>query len=132
MYKQAISISMGSSVSRSDECCGVIPEIPEEIIRGEILVRLPIKLLVRFRCVCKSWNHLLSGDPEFVKCHLDRNNNYNGLIFRCAPYVNYKTFHPLNSIHLDLGGSVNGLVCVYHYTDSISCVGIWNPATNQY
>lgn len=56
-------------------------------------------------------------------------------MLRCLPYANYPKFHPLMSNELGLGGSVNGLVWVYHhncYSCSITCVGIWNPATNQY
>ena len=42
--------------------------IPPEII-GEILSRLPVKTLLRFRCVCKSWKSLIS-DACFIRKHL--------------------------------------------------------------
>lgn len=129
---------MGSSVSRAannkDNCW-----LPEDIIRGKILTRLPVKSLIRFRCVCKSWNYMLTADPEFVKLHLTYDsmdfNKDDAIMLRCLPYVKYPKFHPLMSKDLGLGGSVNGLVCVYHHCwelRSITCVGIWNPATNQY
>lgn len=44
-------------------------ELPEDI-HAEILKRLPVKSLVRLRCVCKSWYHLVTS-PSFVKLHLD-------------------------------------------------------------
>ncbi|XP_057434371.1 F-box/kelch-repeat protein At3g23880-like [Lotus japonicus] len=42
--------------------------IPDELIR-EILLLLPVKSLMRFRFVCKSWNLIISN-PQFVKRHL--------------------------------------------------------------
>ena len=38
----------------------------------EILSRLPVKTLMQFKCVCKSWKTLISHDPSFVKLHLQR------------------------------------------------------------
>ncbi|OIW20407.1 hypothetical protein TanjilG_11098 [Lupinus angustifolius] len=37
----------------------------------EILSWLPAILLLRFRCICKSWKSLIS-DPNFIKLHLQR------------------------------------------------------------
>ncbi|EXC20033.1 F-box/kelch-repeat protein [Morus notabilis] len=42
--------------------------IPEELVE-EILVRLPPKSLMRFKCVCKSWYALIT-DPSFANKHL--------------------------------------------------------------
>ncbi|XP_062015358.1 F-box/kelch-repeat protein At3g23880-like [Rosa rugosa] len=41
----------------------------EEGVIAEVLARLPVKSLIRFRCVCKSWRALIS-DSYFVKKHL--------------------------------------------------------------
>ncbi|KAJ1432841.1 Galactose oxidase/kelch, beta-propeller [Sesbania bispinosa] len=53
------------------------PPILQDDLIAEILSRLPVKSLVRFRCVCKSWNSLIS-DPPFVKLHLRRSSAKNG------------------------------------------------------
>jgi hypothetical protein len=45
------------------------PELSEEIIVEEILVRLPVKSLVRFKSVCKAWRATIS-DPIFIRAHL--------------------------------------------------------------
>ncbi|XP_074362622.1 putative F-box protein At1g32420 [Apium graveolens] len=123
---------MGGFVSQSSKHKDdhPLPLVHEDIIRVEILPRLPVKSLVRFRCVCKSWNLLLSNDPSFVQSHLTRNcmdPNKCSLITRCLP----RNIHKYK--FLELGGSINGLVCVYHFDNhAITCLGIWNPATNQY
>ncbi|KAK9697286.1 hypothetical protein RND81_08G027300 [Saponaria officinalis] len=52
--------------------------IPMEII-VDILVRLPIKSIFRFKCVCKNW-YVLIQSHELFKLHLNRslkNNSYN-------------------------------------------------------
>ncbi|KAK9684509.1 hypothetical protein RND81_10G214800 [Saponaria officinalis] len=43
--------------------------IPTEIITDEILAKLPVKSLVRFKCVSKFYNTVISS-PEFIDLHL--------------------------------------------------------------
>lgn len=47
--------------------------LPDELIL-EVLLRLPAKSLARFRCVCRSWNHLLRSDSDaaFQRLYSDR------------------------------------------------------------
>ncbi|KAK1398465.1 hypothetical protein POM88_008328 [Heracleum sosnowskyi] len=124
---------MGSLLSKNKS----LPLLPEDIINEEILTRLPVESLVRFRCVCKSWKILLSSDPGFAKSQLarsrmDSNNTTLIVMYGSSCIFKYK-LHLLNSSYLKVGDSVNGLVCVYHHLpDSIPLIGIWNPATCQY
>ncbi|KAI8567216.1 hypothetical protein RHMOL_Rhmol02G0103600 [Rhododendron molle] len=53
--------------------CGTL--IPREILT-DILSRLPVKSLCRFKCVSPSWNSLIC-DPYFAKTHLNRTNTQN-------------------------------------------------------
>ncbi|RDX72306.1 F-box protein CPR30, partial [Mucuna pruriens] len=67
--------------------------LPEELIE-EILLRLPVKSILHFKCVCKSWFSLISN-PRFVKSHFD---------VAAAPTHRLLTFgkgHEVNSIDID-------------------------------
>jgi hypothetical protein len=44
-------------------------DLPPELIVWEIMVRLPVKSLLRFRCVCKAWRDRISDDAEFHGTH---------------------------------------------------------------
>ncbi|KAK3134939.1 hypothetical protein QOZ80_5BG0412650 [Eleusine coracana subsp. coracana] len=47
---------------------GVAPVLPDEIMT-EVFLRLPIRSIVRFRAVCRSWDALLSSE-EFCNLHM--------------------------------------------------------------
>ncbi|XAR49259.1 hypothetical protein NMG60_11032388 [Bertholletia excelsa] len=57
--------------------CDVMPTVhlPSEILT-EILSRLPVKTLIRFTSVCKSW-YCLIKDPSFIMTHLNHSSSYN-------------------------------------------------------
>uniref|UniRef100_A0A7N0TQI1 F-box domain-containing protein n=1 Tax=Kalanchoe fedtschenkoi TaxID=63787 RepID=A0A7N0TQI1_KALFE len=46
------------------------PMLATDVI-PDILSLLPVKTLVRFRCVCRQWNSLIR-DPMFIELHLNR------------------------------------------------------------
>ncbi|XP_058203810.1 F-box/kelch-repeat protein At3g23880-like [Rhododendron vialii] len=113
----------------------LLPNLPFEII-VEILSRLSVKSLLRFRCVSKSWRSLIS-QTEFAKTHLrlasvNTDYTHHRLILQgpCS-YVDFKScslYSVLNeksdtAVELDcplkrtyspvmVVGSCNGLVCI--------------------
>lgn len=43
-----------------------------DLVMMEILSRLRVKSLLRFKCVCKRWRYLIEQDPYFIDLHLTR------------------------------------------------------------
>ncbi|KAL0367352.1 UNVERIFIED_CONTAM: F-box/kelch-repeat protein [Sesamum radiatum] len=130
-----------------------LPNLPEEIIT-EILLRLPVKALLRFRCVTKSWLSLIST-PQFIKTHLrisSKSNIYshNRLVvgsgplpmvfntFSLCPNIDHENSSMDNLVFdyptsdtddlIRIVGSCNGLVCVAVYPNTVV---LWNPATRK-
>lgn len=50
----------------SEKICA--QNIPDELV-FDILTRLPVKSVLRFKCICKSWLSMIS-DPKFIRTHL--------------------------------------------------------------
>ncbi|XP_057427588.1 F-box/kelch-repeat protein At3g23880-like [Lotus japonicus] len=134
------------------------PILPFEL-EMEILSRLPVKTLMQFVIVCKSWKSLILHDPSFVKLHLNRSpkNTHILLAIEDEPYeiekqdswvvpcsVRCLTEDPSSVIDVEGGyhlkgnhliiGSCNGLVCVGNYYDVDPIeeiwVQLWNSATH--
>ncbi|KAM5576961.1 F-box/kelch-repeat protein [Rosa sericea] len=124
--------------------------IPEDIM-VDILSRLPVKSLCRFRCVSKRWRSIVS-DPQFSKFQFKVASEQKTLSLRLLLYRNafeiesldletpwYGDNHSLRKLtgpfeyrewfgSVDVLGSCNGLVGVAtRYT--LTCLYIWNPST---
>ncbi|GMJ12181.1 hypothetical protein HRI_004887300 [Hibiscus trionum] len=128
--------------------------MPEEVIL-KILNRLPVRSLLRFRSVCKSWNILISH-PSFISAHLQSSltrppNNTSFLLLGCSKkyrvrcFLHYDNagfgrFKRLKFPNFDLPadyrvvGSCNGLLCLqlsYYGEDYFNLV-LWNPSIQKY
>ena len=120
--------------------------LPDEIIEN-ILLRLPVKSLLRFRCVCKAWRALIS-DSEFAEMHYQQPQTQarSRVLISCpgrvirsmdpdasgndnSGVVNID--YPLEPSNLvfQILDSCDGLLCVI---DSFHNPALWNPSTRQF
>jgi F-box interacting protein len=128
--------------------------LPEELITG-ILSRLPVKSLLRFRCVSKAWFALIK-DPTFINMHLHSNtertlimqttmtrnleddrrlNLYYFLVNLSDEDQPVEVFPPFYDRHIssfpdEIVGCCNGLVCIRSYEHKRTV--IWNPSIRKY
>ncbi|KAF3660900.1 hypothetical protein FXO37_13162 [Capsicum annuum] len=122
-----------------------------EDVTYEILSRLPVTSLIRFKCICRFWYFLIKN-PNFISKHLHklgskkhflrllisrRGNITNKRILSLSendtfdvfinqdfpPYFNDKFGH------VRLIGPCNGIVCLCGYPDNIV---LWNPSIRDY
>ncbi|KMT04052.1 hypothetical protein BVRB_8g186490 [Beta vulgaris subsp. vulgaris] len=120
--------------------------LPTEII-SEILSRLPVKSLLNFKYVCKSW-YILIKSPNFIKLHLNQTLisnsdrhllllSYNRNILSSDIDVDvddnhplfYELNHPLKHHEIELIGSCNGILCISD--KSKTNVFLFNPLTKS-
>ncbi|MED6189759.1 hypothetical protein PIB30_099101 [Stylosanthes scabra] len=128
-----------------------LPELPDDIV-DKILVRLPVKSLLQFKSVCKSWKTLISN-PQFAMDNFRQLSSANHHLTSRLVYFNQNYYHsrfgflPLQPLFknppttarvvsfemgyyissLVIKGSCNGLVCLHHIHSSCFC--LWNPCT---
>ncbi|KAM0058625.1 putative F-box domain-containing protein [Helianthus debilis subsp. tardiflorus] len=110
--------------------------IPDDVLCN-IIARLPAKPLLRFRCVSKYWNHMLT-EPNFMKLrsrkaiilplhntfHLIDDNvptddTSNSLVKRCHPFAD-------RNGQINVIGTLNGIVVVRFYANAFK---LYNPFT---
>ncbi|CAN1170566.1 Putative F-box protein At3g16210 [Linum perenne] len=119
-----------------------------EDIAIDILTRLPVKSILRFKSVSKHWSTLPTA-PQFVAAHLRRSasNDHHQLIVQHSSSgldelkitvfdANLRTLHDDLQVPVqELGrstsiiGSCNGLVCIEFSNTNMM---FWNPATKQH
>ncbi|RZC79235.1 hypothetical protein C5167_003432 [Papaver somniferum] len=127
--------------------------LPQDMII-DILRRLPVTSISRFKCVCKSWLDLFD-DIQFRKLHYDRiniqkksnlikiiagkgNDLYSidvydsGKVSEVVKIVDYPFYNEKyreSDDNLGILGSCNGLVCIRPRFDLIC---FWNPSTKDH
>ncbi|XP_016432857.1 F-box/kelch-repeat protein At3g17530-like [Nicotiana tabacum] len=114
----------------------------KELVTDHVLLRLPVKSLFRFKCVCKSWHDLIKSS-NFIKKHFNSESNRlrlmlckfgvnynkdpgcvptNQRIYRCEDVGDFRCIYgPINGIFLLEKG---------HYIDNVRFAW-WNPATKE-
>ncbi|KAM3358730.1 F-box/kelch-repeat protein isoform X1 [Capsicum galapagoense] len=136
----------------SNDSALVVPTLPQEVITA-ILVRLPVKYLLQFKCVSKHWYALISSN-HFVKTHLSFSANdftrrrllleteKRRLIKRSHRHCSVSSLfyesvteafdldYPINDPKrvVAIEGSVDGLIC---YSIGYDLV-LWNPSTRKF
>ncbi|XP_071729004.1 F-box protein CPR1-like [Rutidosis leptorrhynchoides] len=79
--------------------------IPDDVLRNNIFIRLPAKQVARMRSLSKTWNHVLS-DPSFIKSHL------------------HHSIHKTTTIKLMIFSNTEP-----NPTDNVECfLNLWNPS----
>ncbi|CAN0914710.1 Putative F-box/kelch-repeat protein At1g62270 [Linum grandiflorum] len=53
--------------------------VDDDLVVTQILSRLPVKSLMRFKCVCKSWKSSIEQDSHFINLHNSRSQARPGL-----------------------------------------------------
>jgi len=121
--------------------------LPLELAR-EILLRLPVRSVLRFKCVCKSWHSLISS-PQFPISHHDlaaspshrllikskdfsvQSIDIDSRLFKQSSAVHFLCLpppppRPIDDYHYkyELLGSCRGLVLLCYQGDLI----LWNPS----
>ncbi|WCJ25549.1 F-box family protein [Euphorbia peplus] len=134
----------------------MLRELPAEII-VEILARVSVKPLFRWKCVCKSWFNLISNNLQFAKLHLhyaklDTSVNRNKMFLFCSPLPfidEHASCTHNNLVTRDLRfpiidvqpttefailGSCNGLIAACWNDDPLDNLHIivWNPTTGHF
>ncbi|XP_028116733.1 F-box/kelch-repeat protein At3g23880-like [Camellia sinensis] len=120
-----------------------------EDVMIEILVKLPVKSLLRFKCASKSWSSLITN-PSFIAKHLT-NKKENGCLFihsiepkdtnnfprkytfavchdksLTVPVFEYLGLKLNAKVHVM--GPCNGIFCLLTNWDSVA---LWNPANRE-
>nr|XP_023926066.1 F-box protein At3g07870-like [Quercus suber] len=97
--------------------------VPHDIVLN-ILTRLPVKSLLRFRCICKSYYSSITT-PNFISSHLNNTNNNK----------DHGTPFDFPSGRAKIVGSYNGLLCLADIESTTTfgnVIYLWNPSIRKF
>ncbi|XP_057479171.1 F-box protein CPR1-like [Actinidia eriantha] len=119
--------------------------LPEELA-ADILSRLPVKSLLRFKLVSPTWRALIESS-DFIKSHLNRSIATKSNLFLIVKEshlysvdfdsLSDSTVDPVKLDHhplrcqdhsTEVWGSCNGLICL---SNALDTVVLWNPSTRE-
>ncbi|KAI3843562.1 hypothetical protein MKW98_011965 [Papaver atlanticum] len=128
----------------------------QDMIASEILSRLRVKSLMRFKCVCKHWKCLIEQDKHFIDLHLTRSKTQPSLLINVPHNVARNNFLAADllfegktvsaAVHtvvegaekfanlFPVSGIVNGLICLLSKGTtnySKGTIRIWNVSTQE-
>ncbi|XP_057453186.1 F-box/kelch-repeat protein At3g23880-like [Lotus japonicus] len=108
-----------------------------EELQLEILSWLPVKSLVRFKCISKSWKSTIS-DSQFIKLHLlrsssKRNTDFTHLLslVRSPPESPSAATTVAIPDEYIFSGTCNGLICLLTFEYLYLQFRLWNSATRS-
>ncbi|XP_059450700.1 F-box protein CPR1-like [Corylus avellana] len=98
-------------------------DLPEDLSM-EILSRLPVKSLMRCKCISKSWYALITN-PSFITMHLTSHNpNRRAAILRRGGGLEHLRLSTLSNETLEVSGNVD---LSQLFLDEVSKVSIFGP-----
>ncbi|THG15680.1 hypothetical protein TEA_021637 [Camellia sinensis var. sinensis] len=125
--------------------------LPEDVM-NKLLSRLPVKSLLRFKCVCRYWYTLIKN-PDLISKHFNQENNNGRLLVHhyisdidryaiaLFPDETLAGIPPLheNLDHLqipecmgDVVGPIDGMFLVYTWYSDGDRMALWNPAMREF
>ncbi|KAK4751056.1 hypothetical protein SAY87_004538 [Trapa incisa] len=131
----------------------MIYDLPNDVL-AEILVQFPLKSLLRFRSVSRSWNSLITSQ-SFIALHLSHSMDAAGGTDKDSSiflrYYSHSRGRLINTVYRDDGGesltedqelefpiknydnynyvgACNGLICLADYDINHLRVVLWNPS----
>ncbi|KAL3721388.1 hypothetical protein ACJRO7_033819 [Eucalyptus globulus] len=142
---------MSSSASDADH----LPKLPDDVVVDHILKRLPVRSLLRFRCVCRSWRSTIDG-PRFVALHLNHSALHAGnwhlayldwddLDHRLCSLLSGESLARASMSQIEIPfagprdcfvfpGSCNGLICIMEVAanEPDESIYVWNLFTRKH